>query len=160
MSIKSRIGNLFGRKKAAPEQPERAVEEAPAAAVAEQQPKEPEARAVPAASKPKKRKKRAVVDRPACSTQRVNYILRRAHVSEKTVDLANKMRQHTFEVAPDATREEVKVAAEQLMGVKVSEVRISNVHGKRKRNGTRSSWRKALIMLEPGQDLDMMEAGS
>ena len=61
-------------------------------------------------------------------------------------------------VARDATKPEIKTAAEQLFKVKVSSVRVLNVKGKVKLNKTgvakRSDWKKAYVRLESGQDID------
>jgi len=148
-----RVRSLFRRK--AKETPEAAIEIEAADAQAE-------AAVDQKVAKPAKPKQKAepVPPRPVCSEERLSQIVLGPHVSEKTVQLAEKHGQHSFEVARDATRAEVKTAVEQLMGVGVQEVRIINVHGKRKRAGTRSSWRKALVMTEPGQDMDMTEVGT
>nr|BFE93690.1 50S ribosomal protein L23 [Pseudomonas brassicacearum subsp. brassicacearum] len=63
-----------------------------------------------------------------------------------------------FKVATDATKLEIKKAVESLFSVKVERVTTLNVLGKSKRTarglGKRNDWKKAVISLQPGQDLD------
>ena len=73
---------------------------------------------------------------------------------------AETMGQHTFKVASDATKLEVKNAVEKLFKVNVLSVRMVNNKGKVKRQGVRigrrSDTRKAIVRLEEGQDIDYM----
>ncbi|WP_313752682.1 50S ribosomal protein L23, partial [Mixta calida] len=66
--------------------------------------------------------------------------------------------QFVFKVATDATKLEIKKAVEGLFGVKVENVSTVNVLGKTKRTarglGKRNDWKKAIVSLQPGQDLD------
>ena len=127
------LGRLFGRKpKPEVAAPEPAVAPAPDRKAAAQRP----------ARAPRQH-----------SPQRLTEVLRGPHVSEKSVRLAEG-EQHTFEVARDASRGEVKAAVERMFEVEVAEVRVANVRGKRKRGGRRAGWRKAYVRLTPGQTLD------
>ena len=67
---------------------------------------------------------------------------------------------HTFRVAPDATKLEVRKAVEKLFDVTVRGVQMVNVPGKTKRfgskQGKRSDWKKAIVRLADGQDIDFM----
>ena len=62
-----------------------------------------------------------------------------------------------FEVAPSATKTEVKEAVETLFKVKVAAVRTSNVVGKERRRGKfagfRPDWKKAYVKLKAGEKL-------
>lgn len=62
-----------------------------------------------------------------------------------------------FDVAPDATKNEVKQAVEALFKVKVAAVRTANVAGKERRRGQyagyRADWKKAYVRLKAGQKL-------
>ncbi|MCP2937092.1 50S ribosomal protein L23, partial [Salmonella enterica subsp. enterica serovar Typhimurium] len=53
---------------------------------------------------------------------------------------------------------EIKKAVEGLFNVKVENVSTVNVLGKTKRTarglGKRNDWKKAIVSLQPGQDLD------
>ncbi|MBS1877799.1 MAG: 50S ribosomal protein L23 [Acidobacteria bacterium] len=82
-------------------------------------------------------------------------IIRKPIVTEKGVTKKDGERTLCFEVAPDANKTQVKAAVEQLFKVKVAEVRTMNNSGKLRRRGRsagyRSDWKKAYIVLKPGQ---------
>ena len=90
--------------------------------------------------------------------ERVFKVLLGPHISEKATVLADKKSQLVFKVATDATKLEIKKAVESLFSVNVAAVNTVNVLGKTKRNargmGKRNDWKKAIISLQPGQDLD------
>ena len=90
--------------------------------------------------------------------ERVFKVLLGPHISEKATTLADKKSQFVFKVATDATKLEIKKAVESLFNVNVAAVNTVNVLGKTKRNarglGKRNDWKKAIISLQPGQDLD------
>jgi len=92
--------------------------------------------------------------------QRLYSVLLAPHISEKTAMAAEMQGRHSFKVAPGATKLEVKNAVEKLFKVDVKSVQIINVKGKTKRFGAsigkRSDWRKAIVRLAEGQDLDFM----
>jgi len=79
-------------------------------------------------------------------------------VSEKSAMAADAGRQFTFKVVPDATKREIGKAVEKMFDVKVQQVRVINVKGKKKRFGAimgkRKDWRKAIVRLEEGHDID------
>jgi large subunit ribosomal protein L23 len=79
-------------------------------------------------------------------------------ISEKATMLADKNEQVIFRVATTATKPEIKAAVELLFKVQVKAVTVLNVKGKSKRfgrfNGTRASWKKAFVSLQPGQELN------
>ena len=55
-------------------------------------------------------------------------------LTEKSYDgIAEK--KYTFKVASDATKTQIKVAVEDIFGVKVAKVNTVNVNGKKKRMG-------------------------
>lgn len=92
------------------------------------------------------------------SNERLYDVIRAPHVSEKAARGADESGQHVFRVAPDATKPEIKSAVERLFKVSVRDVRVLNVKGKNKRfgqvEGRRTGWRKAIVRLQPGQDID------
>jgi large subunit ribosomal protein L23 len=65
-------------------------------------------------------------------------------------------------VAVDASKAEIRKSVEQLFKVKVSDVNTLRVKGKVKRNkygfSTKSTWKKAYVRLEQGQDIDFAVA--
>lgn len=86
--------------------------------------------------------------------------IRRPRISEKATRIASDANQYTFEVLPSANKAEIKSAVELMFGVKVKDVNVLNVKGKRKRfkqlPGKRSNWKKAYVSLHPGQTIDLM----
>jgi large subunit ribosomal protein L23 len=90
-------------------------------------------------------------------TTRAFQIIRRPIITEK--GLGVKETQHTavFEVAPDATKTEIREAVQQIFKVKVAAVRTANFHGKFRRRGRaeghRRDWKKAYVKLAPGEKM-------
>ena len=91
--------------------------------------------------------------------ERVFQILLGPHMSEKAAMAAENGNQYVFRVALDATKNEIKTSVEQLFKVRVDDVRTLRVKGKSKRNRfgvhTSSTWKKAYIRLEQGQEIDL-----
>jgi large subunit ribosomal protein L23 len=83
--------------------------------------------------------------------------IRRPLITEK--GLAKKETEGTlvFDVAPDATKTEVKQAVEALFKVKVAAVRTQNMTGKERRRGKfagyRADWKKAYVRLKAGEKM-------
>jgi large subunit ribosomal protein L23 len=94
------------------------------------------------------------------SNERLIGVIRAPHVSEKSARLQEVANQFVFEVAPDATKHEVKAAVEAMFKVKVDSVSVVNVRGKNKtfrgRGGSRGGWRKAYVRLGEGQSIDLV----
>ncbi len=89
---------------------------------------------------------------------RLMQIVKSPLVSEKSAGAADAANQFTFRVVTDATKPEIKRAVELMFDVEVVQVRVMNVKGKAKRFGRtlgkRNDWRKAMVRLKPGQDID------
>jgi len=66
-----------------------------------------------------------------------------------------------FEVARDANKIEIRGAVQTLFKVTVTSVRTLVVRGKQKRvgrfAGRRPSWKKALVTLKPGDNIEFFE---
>jgi len=94
--------------------------------------------------------------------ERIFQILTGPHTSEKAAIVADANNQYVFKVAVDASKTEIKKSVEQLFKVKVSDVNTLKVKGKVKRNkhgfSTKSTWKKAYVRLEQGQDIDFAVA--
>jgi len=92
--------------------------------------------------------------------QRLYQVLLAPHISEKTAMDAEMRGRHTFKVATDATKLEIRNAIEKLFNVEVRSVQVVNVNGKKKRfgqvDGKRSDWKKAIVKLAEGQDIDFV----
>jgi large subunit ribosomal protein L23 len=84
----------------------------------------------------------------------IYQVIRRPLVTEKSTLLKESQRTLVFEVHRDATKPEIKKAVEALFDTKVEKVRVSNVHGKVKRqgrnSGRRPDWKKAFVVLAEG----------
>ncbi len=87
-------------------------------------------------------------------------ILRRPVITEKSTDLQDIGR-YVFEVAPSATKHDIKRAVEIAFDVKVVKVNTMNVRGKKKRYGPRitkpHAWKKALVTLAAGDTITIFE---
>ncbi len=89
-------------------------------------------------------------------------VIRRPLLTEKSTLLKEAQRTLVFEVHRDATKPEIKKAVETLFDTKVSQVRVSNVPGKVKRQGRhagrRPDWKKAFVVLAEGaKDVEFFE---
>jgi large subunit ribosomal protein L23 len=84
-------------------------------------------------------------------------VIRRPLITEKTTLLREDGRTLVFEVAPHATKIDIKRAVEKLLGAKVAGVRTALAHGKMKRQGRfagqRSDWKKAYVKLREGEKI-------
>ena len=93
---------------------------------------------------------------------KIEDVIRRPLVTEKTTVMREDGRTVVFEVARGANKIEIKQAVEKLLGAKVSDVRTALAHGKMKRQGKfqgrRSDWKKAYITLREGEKMpDFLE---
>ena len=92
------------------------------------------------------------------NAERMMMVLREPHTSEKSTVMAEKFKQFTFKVLNTATKAEIKQAVEHMFNVKVKNVSVINVKGKRKRfkqtSCKRSDWKKAFVALQPNYDID------
>jgi large subunit ribosomal protein L23 len=88
-------------------------------------------------------------------------VIIRALVTEKGTKMREAGNRFLFQVHPDANKVEIKKAIEQVFSVHVESVQTQNVMGKRKRLGrylgSRSSWKKAIVTLRAGDNIDLFE---
>lgn len=86
---------------------------------------------------------------------RIQEIIRRPLITEKSTVEREDKNIIAFEVHRDANKIEVKRAVEAQFKVKVAEVRIARVHGKVRRQGRwagrRPDWKKAYVRLVEGE---------
>ena len=91
-------------------------------------------------------------------------VIRRPLVTEKTTVAREAGAVIVFEVAPQATKIDVKHAVEKLFGSKVASVRTQIMHGKIKRQGRfagqRSDWKKAWVRLRDGEKVPEFMEGT
>jgi large subunit ribosomal protein L23 len=83
--------------------------------------------------------------------------IRRPVITEKGLGVKETQGTLVFDVAPDATKTEVKQAVEALFKVKVAAVRTANYSGKERRRGRyagfKPDWKKAYVKLKAGEKL-------
>ena len=85
------------------------------------------------------------------------HVIKRPIITEK--GLGMKETQHTvvFEVAPAATKTQIKEAVQKIFKVKVDSVRTAQFFGKFRRRGKsegyRRDWKKAYVKLKPGEKM-------
>jgi large subunit ribosomal protein L23 len=79
-------------------------------------------------------------------------------ISEKSYGLLDENK-YTFIVAPDANKTQIKVAVEQVFGVKVTGVNTNNREGKRVRTrqgwGRRAATKRAIVTVAAGDRIDI-----
>ncbi len=86
---------------------------------------------------------------------RVQDILRRPMITEKSTELRTEANIVAFEVARSANKIEIKQAVEAQFDRKVAEVRCVSMHGKMRRQGRyagrKPDWKKAYVRLADGE---------
>ena len=93
---------------------------------------------------------------------RIQEVIRRPLLTEKSEQMREGGNTLTLEVHPDATKIDIARAVEAQLKVKVDEVRVAKVHGKLRRQGRfaghRPDWKKAFVRLAPGEKtIDFIE---
>ena len=85
-------------------------------------------------------------------------VLLRPVVSEKSYGLLDEGK-YTFIVAPDANKTQIRLAVEEVFGVKVTNVNTLNRPGKRRRTrygwGKRPDTKRAIVTLAAGDRIDI-----
>ncbi|WP_327043687.1 50S ribosomal protein L23 [Microbispora sp. NBC_01189] len=80
-------------------------------------------------------------------------------VSEKSYGLIDEHNKYTFLVRKGANKTQVKIAVEQIFGVRVTGVNTINRQGKRKRTkhgyGQRPTTKRAIVSLAEGERIDI-----
>ena len=86
-------------------------------------------------------------------------IILRPVITEKTMQLLADNNTYTFEVVKNTNKVEVAKAIENLFGVNVENVNISNTKAKKKRVGRHygvvNGYKKAIVKLKDGQKIDL-----
>lgn len=81
------------------------------------------------------------------------------HLTEKATRLASDHKQYVFRVSDQADKSSIQKAIELLFQVQVARVTLARMPGKTKRHGNRvgrrSGFKKAYVILVPGQSLDL-----
>ncbi|MCK4910822.1 MAG: 50S ribosomal protein L23 [Thermodesulfovibrionales bacterium] len=91
----------------------------------------------------------------------VYQIIKRPLFTEKGAAIKEADNKLLFEVFPGANKAEIKRAVEEIFKVKVDKVATLNVRGKIKAmgrfKGKRADWKKAIVTLKQGENLDLIE---
>lgn len=86
-------------------------------------------------------------------------VILRPLVTEKGMHRANRNNAYSFEIAPAATKADVRRAVEELFSVKVEKVAIQNRRGKVRRGRMRKivtkPWKKAIVTLHPESKINL-----
>ncbi len=84
-------------------------------------------------------------------------IIRRPVITEKGLAVKETQSTLVFQVAPTATKTEIKEAVQAIFKVKVDSVRTANFPGKERRRGKfagyRPDWKKAYVRLKSGEKM-------
>ena len=84
-------------------------------------------------------------------------IIRRPVITEKGLAVKETQGTLVFQVAPTATKTEIKEAVQAIFKVKVDSVRTANFPGKERRRGRfagyRPDWKKAYVKLRSGEKM-------
>lgn len=91
----------------------------------------------------------------------INKVIKRILVTEKSTAARDESNKYFFEVDRRANKIEIGAAIEKLFKVKVIDVRVMHVLGKKKRMGKtigqKSSWKKAVVTLAAGNSIEFAE---
>ncbi len=92
-----------------------------------------------------------------------NQVLLAPVVSEKSYSLITD-RKYTFRVHEDAHKTQIRQAVEELFDVEVQSVNVVKVQSKPKRRGftrgRRPGWKKAIVQLKEGNEIEIFEGAS
>lgn len=91
----------------------------------------------------------------------VNKIIKKLLLTEKTTLAREESNKYVFEVDRKANKVEIAKAVEKLFKVKVVDVHVMHVLGKKKRMGRimgrKISWKKAVVTLTAGNSIEILE---
>jgi large subunit ribosomal protein L23 len=86
---------------------------------------------------------------------RIQDVIRRPMITEKSTALREDRNIVAFEVDRRANKMQIKEAVEAQFKVRVAEVRVANMHGKMRRQGRfagrQPDWKKAYVRLADGE---------
>jgi large subunit ribosomal protein L23 len=88
-------------------------------------------------------------------------IIKRSLITEKSTIAKDENNKYVFEVDRGANKIQIGMAVEKVFKVKVVDVHVMNVRGKKKRVGKilgeKRSWKKAVVTLAPGSRIEIFE---
>jgi len=90
-----------------------------------------------------------------------HQVIKRILITEKSTAAREESNKYFFEVDRRANKMEIGKAVEKLFNVKVVDVRVMQVLGKKKRMGRivgqKSSWKKTIVTLAAGNRIEITE---
>lgn len=89
--------------------------------------------------------------------------LKKSHVTEKTMQLAESTNQYVFKFKKTANKSEIKQIIQTLFDVTIVGISTLIMKGKRKKNNKnqiskKQDYKKAYIRLKEGQSIDLLSA--
>jgi len=91
----------------------------------------------------------------------IRNIIKKPLVTEKSSVAKEKDNKYTFVVDKDANKYQIKQTVEVMFNVKVKNVHTAIFAGKAKRmgmhEGKKSDWKKAIVQLEKGQEINLVD---
>ena len=91
----------------------------------------------------------------------IYQIIKEPHITEKATLQKEWSNQISFKVHKQANKIEIRRAVEMLFKTKVVDVKVMNVRGKQRRvgkyMGKRPDWKKAIVTLGPGENVEFFE---
>jgi len=89
------------------------------------------------------------------------HIVKKALITEKSTTAKDEHGKYVFEVDRRANKIEIGRAVEKIFRVKVVDVHVMNVAGKKKRvgriMGRKNDWKKAVVTLAPGSSIEIFK---
>ena len=89
---------------------------------------------------------------------RIEDVIEKPLISEKGIRLHQSQNQYLFRVHREATKNDIRLAVENLFNVGVKDVRTINVRGHVRRmgqgHGKRHNWKKAIVTLKEGDAIE------
>lgn len=91
----------------------------------------------------------------------IYQVIKEPHITEKANIQKEGTNQITFKIHKKANKVEIRQAVETFFKTKVLDVQTMNVRGKRRRMGKtvgkKSDWKKAVVRLAPGANIEFFE---
>jgi len=91
----------------------------------------------------------------------IYQVIKEPRITEKANIQKEDTNQVTFKVHKKANKVEIRQAVETFFKTKVLDVRTMNVRGKKRRMGKtvgkKSDWKKAVVRLAPGENIEFFE---
>jgi large subunit ribosomal protein L23 len=91
----------------------------------------------------------------------IHQVIKKILITEKSNIEREASNKYHFQVDTKANKVEIGRAVEKLFKVKVTDVRVLHVLGKKKRMGRvvgqKSSWKKAIVTLAEGSRIEVAE---